>query len=70
MKKICVECGVNKMDDKRFVELCSTLKKTLGDIFLEYPNANIYLVKSPEEKVNLMDLIIPWNFEEFCEIGD
>lgn len=54
----------------RFQYLCKQLEMYLDTIFKEFPNANVYLVKSPEEQVNLLDLIIPQDFVKKCEIGD
>ena len=47
---------------ERFQYLCKQLEMYLDTIFKEFPNANVYLVKSPEETVNLLDLIIPQDF--------
>ena len=54
----------------RFQYLCKQLEIYLDTIFKEFPNANVYLVKSPEETVNLLDLIIPQDFLKKWEIGD
>ena len=35
----------------RFQYLCKQLEMYLDTIFKEFPNANVYLVKSPEEKL-------------------
>ena len=55
---------------ERFQYLCKQLEMYLDTIFKEFPNANVYLVKSPEETVNLLDLIIPQDFLKKWEIGD
>lgn len=55
---------------ERFQYLCKQLEMYLDTIFKEFPNANVYLVKSPEENVNLLDLIIPQDFLKKWEIGD
>lgn len=55
---------------ERFQYLCKQLEMYLDTIFKEFPNANVYLVKSPEEIVNLLDLIIPQDFLKKWEIGD
>lgn len=55
---------------ERFHYLCKQLEMYLDTIFKEFPNANVYLVKSPEETVNLLDLIIPQDFLKKWEIGD
>lgn len=54
----------------RFNHLCAQLEGTLRAIDIEFPNANVYLTKSPTEQVNLLDLIIPQDFVKKCEIGD
>ena len=54
----------------RFQFLCKQLEMYLDTISREFPNANVYLVKSPEENVNLLDLIVPQDFLKKCEIGD
>ena len=55
---------------ERFQYLCKQLEMYLDTIFKEFPNANVYLVKSPEETINLLDLIIPQDFLKKWEIGD
>ena len=55
---------------ERFQYLCKQLEMYLDTIFKEFPNANVHLVKSPEETVNLLDLIIPQDFLKKWEIGD
>ena len=55
---------------ERFQYLCKQLEVYLDTIFKEFPNANVYLVKSPEETVNLLDLFIPQDFLKKWEIGD
>ena len=55
---------------ERFQYLCKQLEMYLDTIFKEFPNANVYLVNSPEENVNLLDLIIPQDFLKKWEIGD
>lgn len=54
----------------RFQYLCKQLEMYLDTIFKEFPNANVYLVKSPEENINLLDLLIPQDFLKKWEIGD
>lgn len=54
----------------RFQYLCKQLEMYLDTIFKEFPNANVYLVKSPEEHINLLDLLIPQDFLKKWEIGD
>lgn len=54
----------------RFNHLCTQLEGALRAIDIEFPNANVYLSKSPTEQVNLMDLLIPQDFVKKCEIGD
>lgn len=54
----------------RFKYLCKQLEMYLDTIFKEFPNANVYLVKSPEEHINLLDLLIPQDFLKKWEIGD
>lgn len=54
----------------RFNHLCAQLEGALRAIDIEFPNANVYLSKSPTEQVNLMDLLIPQDFVKKCEIGD
>ena len=55
---------------ERFDFLCGELEKYLETLFNEFPNCHIYLTKSPQESVDLMDLILPKNFLEKCKIGD
>lgn len=59
---------VERLD--RFQYLCKQLEMYLDTIFKEFPNANVYLVKSPEEHINLLDLLIPQDFLKKWEIGD
>lgn len=59
---------VERLD--RFQYLCKQLEMYLDTIFKEFPNANVYLVKSPEENINLLDLLIPQDFLKKWEIGD
>lgn len=54
---------------ERFDYLCGELEKYLEALFQEFPNSHIYLTRTPEEKVDLMDLILPKNFLEKCQIG-
>lgn len=54
----------------RFQYLCKQLEMYLDTIFKEFPDANVYLVKSPTEQINLLDYIIPQDFLEKWEIGD
>lgn len=54
----------------RFQYLCKQLEMYLDTIFKEFPNANVYLVKSPEEHINLLDLLVPQDFLKKWEIGD
>lgn len=55
---------------ERFEQLCAGLYDYLEAINEEFPNSHVYLTKSPTEKIDLMDYIIPENTFECCEIGD
>lgn len=55
---------------QRFQQLVITLEETLNEIFDNYPNAKLPLVVSPAEEVDIMDLIIPQDFTNRCEMGD
>ena len=52
----------------RFDNLCINLREAIAMIDIEFPNANIYLEKSPYERINIMEYIVPQNFLEICEI--
>lgn len=54
----------------RFESLCAGLYSYLDAIFEEFPNAKVYLRKSPTELIDLMDYIVPEETYEICEIGD
>ena len=62
----------NTLIEKRqkFQQLVITLEETLNEIFDNYPNAKLPLVVSPTEEVDIMDLIIPQDFANRCEMGD
>ena len=62
----------NTLIEKRqkFQQLVKTLEETLNEIFDNYPNAKLPLVVSPTEEVDIMDLIIPQDFANRCEMGD
>lgn len=62
----------NTLIEKRqkFQQLVMTLEETLNEIFDNYPNARLPLVVSPTEEVDIMDLIIPQDFANRCEMGD
>ena len=62
----------NTLIEKRqkFQQLVMTLEETLNEIFDNYPNAKLPLVVSPTEEVDIMDLIIPQDFANRCEMGD
>lgn len=62
----------NALIEKRqkFQQLVMTLEETLNEIFDNYPNARLPLVVSPTEEVDIMDLIIPQDFANRCEMGD
>jgi hypothetical protein len=62
----------NALIEKRqkFQQLVMTLEETLNEIFDNYPNAKLPLVVSPTEEVDIMDLIIPQDFANRCEMGD
>ena len=62
----------NALIEKRqkFQQLVTTLEETLNEIFDNYPNAKLPLVVSPTEEVDIMDLIIPQDFANRCEMGD
>lgn len=62
----------NTLIEKRqkFQQLVMTLEDTLNEIFYNYPNAKLPLVVSPTEEVDIMDLIIPQDFANRCEMGD
>lgn len=62
----------NTLIEKRqkFQQLVTTLEETLNEIFDNYPNAKLPLVVSPTEEVDIMDLIIPQDFANRCEMGD
>ena len=62
----------NTLVEKRqkFQQLVMTLEETLNEIFDNYPNAKLPLVVSPTEEVDIMDLIIPQDFANRCEMGD
>ena len=62
----------NALIEKRqkFQQLVMTLEETLSEIFDNYPNAKLPLVVSPTEEVDIMDLIIPQDFANRCEMGD
>ena len=55
---------------QKFQQLVKTLEETLNEIFDNYPNAKLPLVVSPTEEVDIMDLIIPQDFANRCEMGD
>ena len=55
---------------QKFQQLVKTLEETLNEIFDNYPNAKVPLVVSPTEEVDIMDLIIPQDFANRCEMGD
>lgn len=55
---------------QRFSELVETLQETLNELFENYPNAKIPLTVSPDETIDLMDLIVPSDFCDKCEMGD
>ena len=55
---------------QKFQQLVKTLEETLNEIFDNYPNAKVPLVVSPTEEVDIMDLIIPQDFANKCEMGD
>ena len=55
---------------QKFQQLVTTLEETLNEIFDNYPNAKLPLVVSPTEEVDIMDLIIPQDFANRCEMGD
>lgn len=52
----------------RFDNLCINLREAIAMIDAEFPNANIYLEKSPTERINIMEYIVPQNFLKMCEI--
>lgn len=56
--------------DKEFMELCTTLVEVLFKLHLNYPNSNIYLTKDYDEKINIMDYILPKDFLERCDINE
>ena len=62
----------NALIEKRqkFQQLVMTLEETLNELFDNYPNAKLPLVVSPTEEVDIMDLIIPQDFANRCEMGD
>ncbi len=62
----------NTLIEKRqkFQQLVMTLEETLNEIFYNYPNAKLPLVVSPTEEIDIMDLIIPQDFANRCEMGD
>lgn len=55
---------------QRFENLCRELESILNDLQNEFPCSNVCLTIGMNEKVNLMDCIIPMDFVEKCEIGD
>ena len=64
------EIITSKLEDKksRFKALVVSLKVVLDKISEDYPNAVIPLTVSPNETIDIMDLIIPEDFIEKCKI--
>lgn len=65
------EIITSKLEGKkaRFKALVESLKVVLDTISTDYPNAVIPLIVSPNETIDIMDLIIPEDFIEKCKIG-
>lgn len=55
---------------ERFDYLCGELEKYLEAIYQEFPNAHIYLTKTPTQDIDLLDYILPEDFLKICQIGD
>ena len=55
---------------ERFDYLCGELEKYLEAIYQEFPNAHIYLTKTPTQDIDLLDYILPKDFLKICQIGD
>lgn len=64
------EIITSKLEDKKanFKALIEALKVVLDKISADYPNAVIPLIVSPNETIDIMDLIVPENFIEKCKI--
>ena len=64
------EIITSKLEGKksRFKALVESLKVILDTISADYPNAVIPLTVSPNETIDIMDLIIPEDFIEKCKI--
>ena len=55
---------------QRFEMLCNGFYNYLEDIQNEFPNAHVYLCQNGAPDFDVMDLIIPEQTFECCEIGD
>lgn len=71
LRELAQRCE-ERIDERkeRFEQLCAGLYNYLEAINEEFPNSHVYLTKSPTEKIDLMDYIIPEETFEICEIGD
>ena len=55
---------------QRFEMLCNGFYNYLEDLQKEFPNAHVYLCQNGGPDFDVMDLIIPEQTFECCEIGD
>ena len=64
------EIITSKLEDKKakFKALTELLKDVLDKISSEYPDAVIPLTISPDETIDIMDLIVSKDFIEKCKI--
>ena len=52
--------------ERRFYSLVNDLRVSLERLHNEFPNSNVFLTITPEEKIDIMDFIIPIDFEKTC----
>lgn len=52
--------------ERRFYSFVHDLRVSLERLHNEFPNSNVFLTITPNEKIDIMDFIIPADFEETC----
>ena len=71
LRELAVRCEDRIVERRqRFEMLCNGFYNYLEDLQREFPNAHVYLCQNGGPDFDVMDLIIPEQTFECCEIGD
>ena len=71
LRELAERCEDRIVERRQRVEmLCNGFYNYLEDLQKEFPNAHVYLCQNGGPDFDVMDLIIPEQTFECCEIGD